>query len=340
MKLLHGALLSVLTLGTTLGVSQQASASEQVNIYSYRQPFLIEPVVEKFTKDTGIKVNVVFAKKGLVERLQREGKHSPADLVLTTDISRLMELVDKGLTQPVNSEILNSNIPSQFRGPEQQWYGLTLRVRNIYSSKDRLESHNFSYEELADPKYKGKICTRSGKHPYNVALISSMIAHHGYTDAKNWLNGFKENLARRPQGNDRAQVRAVKEGECDLALGNSYYYGKMLTDDKQRPWAQAVNIVFPNQANRGAHVNVSGMVLTKNSSNKAASVKLMEYLSGNAAQQIYAQVNMEYPVKADVAPSTLVASWGDFNADNLAMAKISENRKLALKMLDEVKFDL
>lgn len=336
MKLVNGVVLSALTLGT----SWAANAADEVNIYSYRQPFLINPVVEQFTKDTGIKVNVVFAKKGLVERLEREGKHSRADMVLTSDFSRLMELVDKGLTQPVDSKVLEGNIPAQFRDPGDQWYALTKRVRNVYASKERLGDVAISYESLADPKFKGKICTRSGKHPYNVALVASMISHHGYEDAKVWLEGLKANLARRPQGNDRAQVRAVKEGECDLALGNSYYYGKMLNDDKQRPWAEAVNILFPNQADRGAHVNVSGMALSKYSRNKAAATKLMEFLSGDQAQKIYAEVNMEYPVKVGVAPSQMVASWGNFSADTLAMSEISGNRKLALKMLDEVKFDL
>lgn len=336
MKLVKTALFSALATTASWGVW----AADEVNIYSYRQPFLIKPVVEQFTQATGIKVNVVFAKKGLVERLEREGKHSKADLVLTSDFSRLMELVDKGLTQTVDSPTLEDNIPAQYRDPADQWYGLTLRVRNVYSAKDRVKSLNISYEALADPKYKGKICVRSGKHPYNVALVASMISHHGYAGAKHWLEGVKNNLARRPQGNDRAQVRAIKEGVCDLALGNSYYYGKMLNDEKQRSWAQAVNILFPNQADRGAHVNISGMALTKYSRNRAATVKLMEYLSGEQAQKTYAEVNMEYPVKANVAPSALVASWGNFTADTLALSAISDNRKQALRMLDEVKFDL
>lgn len=334
------SIIAVLAGAVTLATSFAAVSSEQVNIYSYRQPFLIDPVVKKFTENTGIKVNVVFAKKGLAERLAREGKHTKADIVLTTDISRLMELEDKGLVQPVNSNVINNNIPVHLRDVENEWFALTTRVRNVFASKTRVSDTNISYEDLAGEAFKGKICTRSGKHPYNVALVSSMIAHHGYEGAKTWLSGVKENLARKPQGNDRAQIKAVKEGQCDVALGNSYYFGKMVTDPKQKVAADAVNIVFPNQKNRGAHVNVSGMALTKFSHNKAAAIKLMEYLTGENAQTIYAQVNMEYPVNKAVKPSKLVASWGSFNADVLPMSKIAANRKLALKLLDEVKFDL
>jgi len=211
-----------------------------------------------------------------------------------------------------------------------------MRVRNIYTAKDRLGPQAIRYEELADPKYKGKICTRSGKHPYNIALVASMIAHHGEADTKTWLQGVKTNLARKPQGNDRGQVQAVKEGLCDIAIGNSYYYGNMLQDPEQKSWAEAVVINFPNQADRGAHVNVSGMVLTRHAPNKDNAIKLMEFLSGDVAQKAYAEVNMEYPVKADVAPSTLVASWGEFKADQLPIFKLAEYHQAAVKLLDEL----
>lgn len=331
---------TIVCLALTIASSLAAAAAQEVNIYSYRQPFLINPVVKQFSEQTGIKVNVVFAKKGLAERLEREGKHTKADLVLTTDISRLMELTDKGLTQAVNSDIIDNNIPDYLRDADSQWFALTTRVRNLYVSKERVGNTALNYEDLSDPKYHGKICTRSGKHAYTVALISSMIAHKGYADAKVWLQGFKANLARRPQGNDRAQIKAITQGQCDIALGNSYYFGKILKDEKQKVWAESVDITFPNQQNRGAHVNVSGMALTKHANNKAAAIKLMEYLTDDLAQGIYAQVNMEYPVKLGVKRSALVASWGEFKADQLAMSEIAKNRKLALKMLDQVKFDL
>lgn len=316
------------------------AAADEVTVYSYRQEFLVKPILDDFSQATGVKVNFVFGKDGIADRLAREGRLSPADLVLTSDFSRLQELVDKQLVKQVESDTLKQNIPAQYRDPEGNWYALTMRVRNLYSSKERLGPLTINYEDLADARYKGKVCMRSGKHPYNIALVASMIAHHGEADAKSWLQGLKSNLARKPQGNDRAQVQAVKEGLCDIAIGNSYYYGKMLQDPKQRPWAEAAVINFPNQENRGAHINVSGMALAKHAPNSADALKLMEYLSSDAAQQSYAEVNMEYPVKDDVPVSELVASWGDFKADDLPVYKLAEHHQAALRLLDEVKFDL
>jgi len=337
------SLKKLFTHSATLIALTAASASalaEEVNIYSLRQAFLIEPIMDKFTQETGIKVNILFAKKGLIERVKREGELSPADLVLTTDISRLVQLTSQDLTQPVNSAVLNSNIPSQYRDPENEWFALTTRVRNIYSSSDRVGPVAITYQDLATPEFKGKICTRSGKHPYNVSLVSSVIAHEGEAAAKVWLEKVKGNLARKPQGNDRAQVKAVKDGLCDYALGNNYYLGKMLADPKQVSWAEAVNINFPNQKTTGAHVNVSGVVLAKYAPNKENAIKLMEFLSADIAQQMYAEVNYEYPVNPTVQPSALVASWGQFKADVLPLAEIAKQHKTAVKLLDEVKFDL
>jgi len=328
-------------IASSLSVSSFAAHAEEVNIYSFRQPFLIEPIMEKFTEETGIKVNILFAKNGLIERVKREGKLSPADLVLTSDFSRLMMINDEHLTQAVDSKILNENIPSQYRDPKQHWFALTTRVRNIYSSAERVgPAANISYQDLASPEFKGKVCMRAGKHPYNVSLLASVIAHEGKADAKTWLEGLKANLARKPQGNDRVQVKAIKDGLCDYALGNSYYLGKMLADPQQVSWAEAVNINFPNQATTGSHVNVSGVVMTKYAPNKASAVKLMEFLSGEAAQKIYSEVNYEYPVNKNVSPSKLVASWGEFKADSIALSDIAKQHQTAMKLLDEVKFDL
>ncbi|MBB1268614.1 extracellular solute-binding protein [Shewanella sp. SR44-3] len=317
-----------------------ASAEDNITVYSYRQNFLIEPILEQFTDKTGIKVDLVFAKDGLSERIAREGRLSPADLILTSDFSRLMELVDKQLVQSVDNPELQENIPAQYRSPKNEWFALTMRVRNLYSSKERLGKIDIDYEDLAKPEYQGKICTRSGKHPYNIALVASMIANIGEAKTKQWLNGLKANLARKPQGNDRDQVLAVKEGLCDIAIGNSYYYGNMMADDTQKAWAEAVYINFPNQDNRGAHINVSGMALAKHAPNKAQAIKLMTFLSADLAQQSYAEINMEYPVKADVNPSALVASWGEFKADSLAIDKLAQFHQAAIKLLDEVQFDL
>ena len=325
---------------TTL-MSTSALSADVVNIYSFRQPFLIQPILDDFTKQTGIKTNVVFAKKGLIERVKREGKHSKADLVLTSNFSALIQLEDLGLTQSIKSDVIDANVPSTFRDADGQWIALTKRVRNVYSSKERVGAlADLSYEDLADPKYKGKICTRSGKHPYNLGLVASMVAHHGETKTKQWLEGVKANLARKPQGNDRAQVKAVKEGLCDLALGNSYYFGKMMQDEQQKSWAEAVNINFPNQTNRGSHINVSGVVMTRYAINPENALKLIEYMTDNKAQNMYASVNMEYPVKQGVALSEMVASWGEFKEDSLALDEISKYRPVALKLIDEVKFDL
>ncbi|MBC7009000.1 MULTISPECIES: Fe(3+) ABC transporter substrate-binding protein [Pseudoalteromonas] len=322
-------------------LSAPTFAADVVNIYSFRQPFLIQPILDDFTKQTGIKTNVVFAKKGLIERVKREGKHSKADLVLTSNFSALIQLEDLGLTQSINSDVVNANVPSTFRDSDGQWIALTKRVRNVYSAKERVGAlGELTYEDLADPKYKGKICTRSGKHPYNLGLVASMVAHHGEAKTKQWLEGVKANLARKPQGNDRAQVKAVKEGLCDLALGNSYYFGKMMQDEQQKSWAEAVYINFPNQTNRGSHINVSGVVMTRYAKNPENALKLVEYMTDNKAQNMYASVNMEYPVKQGVALSEMVASWGEFKEDSLPLDEISKYRPVALKLIDEVKFDL
>ena len=322
-------------------LSTPVFAADVVNIYSFRQPFLIKPILDDFTKQTGIKTNVVFAKKGLIERVKREGKHSKADLVLTSNFSALIQLEDLNLTQKIQSDVVSANVPSTFRDSDGQWVALTKRVRNVYSSKERVGAlPELTYEDLADPKYKGKLCTRSGKHPYNLGLVASMIAHHGEAGAKQWLEGVKANLARKPQGNDRAQVKAVKEGLCDIALGNSYYFGKMMQDEQQKSWAEAVHINFPNQTKRGSHINVSGVVMTKYAKNPENALKLIEYMTDNKAQNMYASVNMEYPVKHGVALSEMVASWGEFKEDSLPLDEISKYRPAALKLIDEVKFDL
>lgn len=334
------AAIAAIVVSTLLIPVTHAQEPSQVNIYSYRQPFLIEPLFEAFTNDTGTQVNVVFAKEGLIERLSREGRNSPADLLLTTDIGVLLDAVEAGIAASVTTPALESNVPAQYRHPDGLWYGLTLRARIIVTSKERVEPGAIaSYEDLADPQWQGRICTRSGKHVYNVALIASMIDQHGEDQAEQWLRGVKENLARRPQGNDRAQVKAIKEGVCDVAVINSYYMGAMLSDPEQRQWADAVSIVFPNQDGRGTHVNISGVLLTESAPNRDNAVQLMEFLSDDQAQQIYAEANHEYPVKAGVPKSELLQSWGDFKADSLPLAEIAGLREAAIQMVDRVGYD-
>ncbi|MFT5044324.1 MAG: iron(III) transport system substrate-binding protein [Porticoccaceae bacterium] len=314
--------------------------AEEVNVYSYRQPFLTDPIFDAFTAETGIKVNTVFAKKGLIERLENEGANSPADLVLVTNVGNLAAAVEAGITQPVSNDVLESNIPASFRDVDGHWFGLTSRGRIIVTSKDRIEEGLISdYSDLATPELKGKICTRSGKHSYMVELIASVIAHEGEEAAKQWLQSVKGNLARKPQGNDRAQVKAISQGECDVAIINTYYMGAMMTNPEQQAWADSVNIVFPNQSGRGTHMNISGVVMTKPSPNRDNAVKLMEFLANDAAQSMYATNNHEYPIKADVSPSELVSSWGEFKKDDLSLNDIAKYRAQASRLVDIVDYD-
>ena len=323
----------------TLFFSSPIFASE-VNIYSYRQPFLIEPLTTAFTDKTGIKVNIVYLRKGMIERMKAEGKRSPADVVLTVDISRLSALVEAGLTQQVVSQTLSTNVPEKYRDPAGHWFGLTTRARIIYVSKERVRTGEIkSYEDLADAKWRGKVCTRSGLNAYNLALTSAIIHHHGEDYAKKWLDGFKQNLARKPQGNDRAQVKAIWAGECDLSIGNTYYMGKMLKDPEQADWAKSVNIVFPTFEGGGTHVNVSGIGMAKFSPNKDNALALMEFLSSGEAQEIYATANFEYPIAPGTKVDDLVKSWGSFNADNVNLMTIAKLRKKALKLTEIVDFD-
>ena len=314
-----------------------SAAAQDVNVYSYRQPFLVKPLFKAFQEKTGIKVNVVFAKKGLIERLKTEGEASPADLVFTVDIGRLHDAAKAGVVKPLKTDTLAANIPASLRDPDGTWYGLTTRTRIIYVSRDRVpEGAVRTYEQLADPEWKGRICTRSGKHVYNIALISSMIAHHGAEKAEAWLKGLKANLARRPQGNDTAQVKAIFAGECDVSIGNHYYFHKMLDNPKQRPWAESVRVVFPNQEGRGAHVNISGASLVKGAPNEANAVALLEFASGREGQAIYTKINGEYPVRPDVPGPERLST---FKADTLPLSRVAELREEAGMMVDRVDYD-
>ena len=317
-----------------------AHAGEIVNVYSYRQPFLIKPMFDAFTRETGIAVNVVYAKKGLVERLRHEGANSPADLIFTVDIGRLTDAVDAGVTQAAKSAALEAHIPPQYRDPGDQWFGLTARARILVASKNRVMPGEIStYEDLADPRWKGRICTRSAKNAYMVALTAAMISHHGEAKAEDWLRGVKANLARKPQGNDRAQVKAIMEGVCDVAIINHYYMGKMMTNEDQAAWAASVNMIYPNQQSYGTHMNVSGMALTKGAPNRDNAIKLMIFLSDDLAQQMYAEQNFEYPVKQGVPWSGLLQSFGSYKADDLGLAEIAAHRKAASKLADKVGYD-
>lgn len=335
--------LLALAVSAVAGWAPFAAAASEINLYSYRQPFLIKPMLEAFTKRTGIEVNVVYAKEGVLEKLKAEGKNSPADAVLTVDIGRLNELKQAGLLQPVHSATLTKNVPPHLRQPDGLWFGLTTRARIAVVSKSRVKPSELkTYADLADPKFRGRVCVRSGKHPYNVALIASVIAHEGEAAAEAWLKGLRANLARKPQGNDRAQAKAIYEGVCDVAIINTYYMGKMQTNEKepvQKKWADAVKVVFLNQDGRGNHVNISGAAVTKTAKNRDNAIKLLEFLSGDSAQRMYASDNFEYPVKDGVALDPIVKSWGAFKADTIDLEKVAALRSKASQLVDKVRFD-
>ena len=335
-------IIMLLTLMTSF-MGALAHAAGEVNLYSYRQPFLIEPMLEEFTKQTGTKVNVVFAKKGMVEKIKAAGDNNPADAVLTVDIGRLDALHKAGLLEPVDSAVLNETIPAHLRHPDGMWFGLTTRARLALTSKDRVKPGELeTIADLADPKFRGRICTRSGKHVYNVALIASVIAHEGEEAAEKWLMGVRDNLARKPQGNDRAQAKGIHEGVCDVAISNHYYMGKMATNEKkpeQKDWANAVDVQFLDQNGRGNHVNISGAAVIKGAKNRDNAVALLEFLASDEAQNMYATVNFEFPVKAGIKTHDLVESWGAFKADTLSLQDIASHRTAATKLVDKVGFD-
>ncbi|MEZ5923645.1 MAG: Fe(3+) ABC transporter substrate-binding protein [Hyphomicrobiaceae bacterium] len=321
--------------------AQVASAAD-VNVYSFREPKLMAPLFEAFTAKTGIEVKVVFAKDGLVERISAEGVNSPADVLLTNELGLLVQARDAGITQPVVSDAIMADVPATYRDPAGHWIGLTRRARVVYASKARVSETDITYEDLADPKWKGKICSRSGQHSYNIALIASMIANHDAAYAETWLKGVKENLARKPSGGDRDQVKAIYAGQCDLAIGNTYYMGLMQTNEQepeQRTWAAAVKVLFPNAKERGTHVNLSGAALMKNAPHPAAGLALIEFLASGDAQGVYAGTNHEYPVKEGVAPSALVESWGTLRPDPMPIETIAKLRKQASELVDRTGFD-
>jgi len=331
-----------LSLAVLAAGASAAAAQGDVNIYSYREPQLIDPLLKAFTDKTGIKANIVYASAGLNERLAAEGQNSPADLLFTVDAGRLSEAKDAGLTQPVDDVALKGAIPAQYRDPANHWFGLTMRSRVVYASRDRVKQDAITYEELADPKWKGKLCIRSGQHVYNTSLIATIIAHKGEEFAEAWLKGVKANLAQKPAGGDREQARDIHSGKCDIALGNTYYMALMAKNTKnpeQQDWGKAIKPLFPNANDRGSHVNISGMAMAKHAPNKANALKLMEFLASEEAQKIYALANNEYPVNPKVEPADIVKSWGKLKPDALPLENIAKYRKKASELVDKVQFD-
>jgi iron(III) transport system substrate-binding protein len=326
---------------SALAVSTAAFAQGEVNVYSYREQKLIQPLFDAFTKDTGIKVNVISASSGLEQRIATEGANSPADVLLTVDVARLQDAVNAGITQPIKSDLLDKIVPAEYRDPNGAWYGISMRARVVYASKERVKQDSISYEELADPKWKGKICIRSGQHMYNNALFAAYVAHYGEAEAEKWLAGLKSNLAQKPSGGDREVARDIAAGKCDIGLGNTYYWALM--NDKEadkKAWAEATKVILPTfKKSGGTHVNLSGVVLAKNSPNKANAMKLIEWLVGEQAQHLYADTNYEYPMRKGIKINPTIASYGEINPDKLPVSKIAENKKTAATLVDKVGFD-
>ncbi|MFT6658169.1 MAG: iron(III) transport system substrate-binding protein [Maritalea sp.] len=317
------------------------AVAEEINVYSYRQPELLKPLTDAFEAQTGIKTNVLFAKNGLVDRLSSEGQNSPADILLTVDVGRLDAMKKADIWQPIPTD-LTSVLPSNFVDPDGAWVALSARARIFYVSRDRVDETAMTYEDLADPKWKGRVCTRSGQHSYTIGLVAAQIANYGEETTKTWLEGVRDNLARKPTGNDRAQVKAIFSGECDIAIGNTYYMGKMVTNEEepeQKDWAASVRLIYPDAENSKTHVNITGAGLAKNAPNLENAKKFIAFLLSEQAQSIYAETNFEFPVVPGVASSDLVASWGELKADDLALVAIADKRDDASKLVDEVKFD-
>lgn len=311
----------------------KAYASETIKVYSERQPFLIEPLINQYEEQNGNKIEWIFSKKGLVQKIILEKDRPVADIFLSSDIARLIDITEAG----ANVEIpLQKNVPSNLQTDD--WTSLTMRARVIYAHND-LQLEKISYEDLILPKYKDRVCTRSGYHPYNISLFSALIAHHGVEWFEYYIVKLKANLSRKPQGNDRDQVKAIYAGVCDVSIGNHYYYFKMMDDPNQIIWLEKVSPIFPNQDSYGSHVNISGIAIINNK-NYDASIDFLEFLLSEEAQKIYANDNNEFPVNVNVKASERVqAQANNAKFDSIDLQEIASNRKAVLDILNKINFD-
>lgn len=314
--------------------------TQEVNLYTHREPGLIKPLLDRFTSETGIKVNVVFAKAGLAERIQSEGERTPADMLLSVDVATLAHAVSLGIAQPITSPALAQAVPSPLRAADGSWHAVSMRARVLYTSKERFSGQDVAYEDLASPAFKGRICARSGQHDYNIGLIAAAIAHMGEAKAEAWLRGMRANLAKKPSGGDRDVAKDIAAGLCDVGLGNTYYVGLMVKDANQKAWADAIRVVMPRFKEGGTHVNISGFLVTRHAKNKAAALRLGEWLVSAAAQQAYAAENYEYPVREGVPVEPITASFGALKADTLPLDQIAKYRKAASELVEKTGFDL
>jgi len=329
----------------SLTAATAAQAAEELTLYTTREPALIQPLISAFSAQSKVDVKTVFVKDGLLERVKAEGARSPADVLMTVDVGNLLDLVEGGVTQPVTSAALESAVPANLRGADGQWFALSMRARVLYADKD-LKLGAFRYEDLADPKWKGKVCIRAGQHPYNTALVASLIAHDGEAKTEQWLRGVKANLARKATGGDRDVARDILGGICDVGLANSYYVGHMKSAKEgtdARKWGDAIKVVRPTFANSksgGTHVNISGAAVAKSAPNRANAVKLLEFLVSEPAQALYAEANYEYPVRKGVALDPIIGrTIGELKVDPLPLTEIAKYRKQASVLVDKVGFD-
>jgi iron(III) transport system substrate-binding protein len=332
---------SACAIAIVMVLAASSAAAQVVNLYTTREPGLMQPLMDAFTKSTDIKVNSIFVKDGLTERVAAEGAKSPADVLMTVDIGNLLDLVEKGLTQPVKSPVLDKAVPAHLRGQDGHWFTLSTRARVLYAAKD-LKLTSFTYEQLADPKWKGKVCIRSGQHPYNTALFAAYLAKHGEARTEQWLRGIKANLARKATGGDRDVARDIMGGICDIGIANSYYVGIMRSGgggEEQKKWANAIDVILPTFEGGGTQVNVSGAAIAKNAPNRAAAQRFLEYLVSPEAQKIYAEVNFETPVTAGATIHPLISALGTLKVDPLSLAEIARLRATASKLVDKVGFD-
>lgn len=314
------------------------AADNEVNVYSARQEALIKPLLDRFSQSTGIAVNLVTGSgDALLTRLRSEGVNSPADLLITTDVGRLYRAQEAGVLQTAESDYLEKAIPAHLRSAEGYWYGLSVRARAIVYALERVSPGQLStYEALADPQWRGRICIRSSDNIYNQSLVAGMLASRGQEQTEAWLKGLVANFARPPQGGDRDQISAVAAGQCDVAIVNSYYLGGMISSGtaEQQAAAARVGIFWPDQEGHGTHVNVSGAGVTAAAKNPGAARQLIEFLATDASQQWYAETNNEYPVRADIPPSALLASWGTFRADQVPVSELGRLNAQAVMAMD------
>ena len=329
---------AVVLLSLSLVTGSMVCVAAEVNIYSGRKEALIRPVLDKFTEKTGIIVNLVSGNAGqLRERLLVEGRNSPADILITSDAANLYRAAEAGLLQPVVSNILDSQIPTNYRDKAGHWFGLSLRARVLVYSVDRVSTDELStYEDLASMNWRDRVSVRSSSNVYNQSLIASLIVAHGLEGAERWAKGLVENFARSPKGGDTDQIRAVAAGEADVAIVNSYYYGRLMAsnDPSDLDIINKTALFFPNQENRGAHVNVSGAGLVAHARNRSEAILLLEFLAGPEGQRLFAELNHEFPVSVNVQNSGIVSKWGSFKADHLSLGLLGKYNGDAIRLAD------